>query len=461
MKVKHEITLFEFDCLVSEAELGGKTISSRIQAVSNSAYEHLKKLCFSDETDSKLLQPRRREGLEVLQVQNYAGVIFTPDKTQIEVLPKIGKQDEDIDDCDDNHQQARDSLLMMLRALKGFRHIETQQANIASQKMSLLEVFITQFLQSVNTVVKRGLRSDYVAKEDNLTFLKGKLNVGKQLRHNFINKYKFYVEYDEFLQDRPANRLLHSALLVINSYTRSAKNQKLLQELLFVFTDIPKSRDYKIDFTCLKVDRSMDYYQLPLEWARLILDGFSPQSMQGKNHAPSLLFPMEAVFESYVAKILRKQVAEGCHLREQVQSKKLVKHEQQAWFRLKPDLVIEQKGKTKVVLDTKWKVLNQNNKNGTDKYGLSQADFYQMFAYGQKYLKGEGDMFLLYPQSKEFSEAIPSNFCFDFGSDNEEKLNLWIVPVDLNLKPESENRIKWPKVHIKAMNAYLKNEYAS
>lgn len=441
MKAKNEITLFEFDCLVSEAELGDKSTTSHIQAISNSAYEHLKKLCFSDESDSKLLQPRRREGMEVLQVQNYAGVIFTPDKTQIEVLPKVGKQG---DDNKENQKEARNSLLMMLKTLKGFRHIETQQANIVSQKMSLLEVFITQFLQSVNTVVKRGLRSDYVARQDNLAFLKGKINVGKQISHNFINKHKFYVEYDEFLQDRPANRLLHSALVAVNSYTRSAKNQKLLQELLFVFTDIPQSNDYKVDFTRLKVDRGMDYYQSAIEWSRLILDGFSPQSMQGKNHAPSLLFPMEAVFESYVAKLLRDQVAEGSHLKEQVQSKKLVKHDEHLWFRLKPDLVIENQGSVKAVLDTKWKVLNQNKNNGTDKYGLSQADFYQMFAYGQKYLGGKGDMFLLYPQSKEFSDAIQSNFCFNHEADDDEKLNLWIVPVDLRPKPESDNRIQWP-----------------
>lgn len=437
MEAKHEITMFEFDYLVSEEELGEKSISSRIQAISNSAYEHLKKLCFSDETDSKLLQPRRREGLEVLQVQNYAGVIFTPDKTQIEVLPKVGKQG---DDSEENHQQARDSLLMMLRSLKGFRHIETQKANIASQKMPLLEVFITQFLQSINIVVKRGIRSDYVAREDNLSFLKGKLNVGKQLRHNFINKHKFYVEYDEFLQDRPANRLLHSALLAINSYTRSAKNQKLLQELLFVFTDIPKSPDYKVDFSRVKVDRGMDYYQSPLEWSRLILEGFSPQSMRGKNHAPSLLFPMEAVFESYVAKILRKQVAEDYHLREQVQSKTLVNHEQQAWFRLKPDLVIEHEGDVKVVLDTKWKVLDQNKKNGTDKYGLSQADFYQMFAYGQKYLKGDGELFLIYPSHDDFQEAIEHSFDFD----ENKQLRLWVIPFDISAKTADEKRLILP-----------------
>jgi len=436
-KLTKTISLFEFDFLISEQDKSQSCVSN-IKAISQVAFEYLKKLCLSGGKDSRLLKLRSLNSSEVLQVQNYAGVIFTPDKTQIEVLPKVGKQGND-------QVLAQKTLLMMLKTLKGFRHIETQQANIAGQKMALLEVFITQFLQSVNTLVKRGLRSDYVGQEDNLRYLKGKLNVGKQIRHNFINKHKFYVEYDEFLQDRPANRLLHAALALIGSYTRSLNNQKLLRELLFVFSDIPQSSDYKLDFTRLKLDRGMDYYHRPLDWARLILEGFSPQTMQGENHAPSLLFPMEAVFESYVAKLLRQQVSTDYRVRAQVQSQTLVQHGEQNWFRLKPDLVIEKNNETKVVLDTKWKLLDQSKDNGTVKYGLSQADFYQMFAYGQKYLAGKGELFLLYPQSEKFTQAIQSNFCFNPDTDDEDKLNLWIVPVDLSVDVEDNTRIKWPK----------------
>ncbi|MDA7569172.1 McrC family protein [Emcibacteraceae bacterium] len=43
-------------------------------------------------------------------------------------------------------------------------------------------------------------------------------------------------------------------------------------------------------------------------------------------------------------------------------------------------------------MDTKWKLLDQNAGNGTDKYSLCQAEFYQLYAYGQKYMNGKGDM---------------------------------------------------------------------
>jgi 5-methylcytosine-specific restriction enzyme subunit McrC len=197
VRANKEITLFEFDCLISdEAAFKAGYESSEyahVQVVSGAAYGYLKSLCLSDDSENRLLQLRRRFNMEVLQVQNYAGVIFTPDKTQIEVLPKIGKsfKGEGTGKSERGYIKARQSLLIMLRALKGFSHIQTSSANIASQKMPLLEVFISQFLNSVNVLVKRGLRSDYVRREDNLAFLKGKLNVGKQLKHNYINKHKF------------------------------------------------------------------------------------------------------------------------------------------------------------------------------------------------------------------------------------------------------------------------------
>ena len=91
-------------------------------------------------------------------------------------------------------------------------------------------------------------------------------------------------------------------------------------------------------------------------------------------------------------------------------------------FRLEPDLLIEQ-GQRQWVLDTKWKRLD-----GTDrdkKYQLSQADFYQLFAYGQRYLGGAGDMALIYPAWHRFTEQLP---VFEF----DQQLRLHVLPFDLD-----------------------------
>ncbi|MDA6077522.1 hypothetical protein O0544_17875 [Edwardsiella anguillarum] len=80
------------------------------------------------------------------------------------------------------------------------------------------------------------IRSDYLCREDNINYLKGKLNTTRHLRKNIIHKQRFFCEYDAFLTDRPANRLLHSALNRVVRITRHAANQKRLQELLHFST---------------------------------------------------------------------------------------------------------------------------------------------------------------------------------------------------------------------------------
>jgi 5-methylcytosine-specific restriction enzyme subunit McrC len=439
--VKSETTVFEYGHL----GFGEKAKASpRIEEISIQAYEYLKKLCLCDESESRFLRLKLIDSCEVLQVQNYAGVLLTPDGTQIEILPKVAKKSANYD----AKIQSRASLLMMLKALKNFRHLQTNNANLAKNKMPLLELFISQFLASVNELIKRGLRSDYVRCEDNSAFLKGKLLVGKQVQHNFINKHKFYVEYDEYVQDRPVNRLLHIALKKVSSYSRSANNQKLTQELLFAFAEIPLSSNIKNDFASIKLDRGMNYYQVPLAWARLILDGLSPLTMKGQNNALSLLFPMEAIFESYTAYILAKTVKSPVVMTSQVSSVSLVNHNDSKYFRLKPDLVLS-KNKTIIsVLDSKWKLLDQSKNNGTDKYGLSQADFYQMFAYGHKYMNGEGEMFLIYPKHENFT--LPIEHSFDYSQEVDKFLKLFVMPICIDESTPDNERLIWPK------NAYTK-----
>ncbi|MEZ8302928.1 McrC family protein [Vibrio splendidus] len=421
-------TVFEYGYLTCDKaasdELGAKPISKR-------AFEYLKDVSLSaGESDTnKCLGLTKRFGHELLQVKNYVGVLFTPTGEHIEVLPKTGRKAE-------NPQQAiiesRQMLLMMLQHLGSFRYVSSNQANIATKQMPLLEVFISQFLQSVNTLVKRGLKSDYVTQEDNLHFQKGKLKVSQQIRYNVVNKHKFYVEYDEYLINRPANRLIKTALLKLSNYTRLATNQKLLRELQFAFADVPTSKSVKRDINALKLDRGMMDYYSPIAWAKLILDGFSPLSMKGDSSALSLLFPMEAVFESYVASVLRKQISDDVELTTQASSKYLVTHNDRNQFQLKPDLLMNFPDNSKLVLDTKWKLLDIEEYN----YGLSQSDLYQMFAYGHKYLNGMGDLLLIYPAHSGFEKPI--EFSFDYS----ESLRLWVVPFVSDLNGGS--RLMWP-----------------
>ncbi|TQM92393.1 McrC family protein [Roseinatronobacter monicus] len=416
------ITIYEFCALVSQDS--GATESEELREIPPSVFDWLEvqALAASDKGTHAWLRLTQKRGQRAIQVASFVGVIRAPNGYQIEVLPKVGKFTEGGD------VQARQLLIEMLRCLGVFRHIQTDSAKLAATRMPLLEVFIEAFLVCVEQIVKRGLRSDYSALQDNMSALRGKLQMAAHLRHNLCRRDRFFAEFDDFSPDRAENRLLHAALRQVLSWTGSQTNQRLARELCFVFADVPISELPSVDLLRVRLDRGMAHYSDALAWARLILQHESPLTGTGRNRSPSLLFPMEAVFEAFVAKHLERQLSPPFRLKQHVKTFSLVRHLEQNWFRLKPDFLVKASGSNCLVLDAKWKLLDIKKKStGTGKYGLSQADFYQLYAYGQSYLDGHGDIVLVYPKTETFRRALP---VFEFPKSN--GLYLWVLPFCLH-----------------------------
>jgi len=422
------IHIREFGFLVSDTHgFSQGQLASHVRVLPNKAYESLMALQYSEGTQDADIQPflkpttyRRKPAL---QVQNYVGVLQTACGTQIEVLPKlydstsVGSEDH-----------SRELLLKMLRTLRDSPFKQAGRADIRDTKMPLLEVYISQFLSLVNDLVKRGIRSDYVQVQKNAKFLKGRLLVSQQIRKNSIHADRFFVEHSEYQVNRPANRLIKTALLKVTALTRSSRNQRLARELNFVFEEVPKSTDFAQDFKKVKLDRGMHYYEEALEWSRLLLSGLGPTAAAGGFNTLSLLYPMERIFEDYVAHCLRNKLEDtfevGAKLKTQVGGKALVEdHMGKTIFRLRPDLMVTKNKQPTWVLDTKWKLLDQGNRS--NKYGISQSDMYQLYAYGHKFIReGVKNLMLIYPMTEKFTKALPV-FKYEVG------FELWVVPFDI------------------------------
>jgi 5-methylcytosine-specific restriction enzyme subunit McrC len=416
-------TIYEFDALVATAPGVPDAVDLRSVPPHVFAWLEAQALRVAEAGETAWLRLSQRRGRRAVQVVSFVGVIRAPDGYQIEVLPKVGKA------IGGGHNEARQLLIEMLRCLGGFRHIQTDSAKLVATSMPLLEIFIREFLLAVEHLIKRGLRSDYSGRQDNLFALRGKLQIAAHLRQNLCRRDRFFAEFDEFSPNRPENRLLHAALKRALAWAASQTNQQLARELCFVFAEVPVSDQPSADFQRVRLDRGMAHYEGALAWARLILEEESPLTGAGRHRAPSLLFPMAAVFEAYVAKHLARQLSQGFTLRPQASSYSLVRHLDQDWFRLKPDLLVQASKVNRLVLDSKWKLIDGEQATGSKKYGLDQGDFYQLHAYGQNYLDGQGHVVLIYPKTDAFNKALP---VFEFPKST--GLRLWVLPFCLKYK---------------------------
>ena len=355
-------------------------------------------------------------GGKFIQARNYVGVLQTKSGLTIEILPKIA------DKTDTDKSTA--VLIKMLRTLKNFPFKSSNLASLKTQNLPLLEIFISMFLCELETLVKKGIKSDYITLEDNLKFLKGKLNINEHIKRNSIHKERFYVEYSEFLSDIKINRIIKTTLKFLYKKSNSSKNQQKIREILFIFDEVSTCEDYKNFFTNYALNRQVRHYEQTLLWCKIFLlgDTFTPH--KGDDLAFALLFDMNALFESYVGNFIKKKLP-GTIL--QHQEKYLIEKPRE--FRLKPDIFLE----GKFIADTKWKIIRQDNNEGEKKNKISQADLYHLYAYGKKY---ECDkLYLIYPKI-DGAKQEPMNFKYD------DKMQLEILYFDLeNDKLIPSNRL--------------------
>lgn len=297
-----------------------------------------------------------------VQAKNYVGVIRLPSRYQIEILPKI----------DAPNEKLRGLVIEMLRTLKDFSCKKFLNAELDTERLPLYEIFIQIYLEMISDLVKRGLKSSYTLREENLNFFKGKLLVNEDLRRNLTHRERFFVAYDDYNIDRPEHRLIKAVLLKL-------RQNKLARRLLNHFDSVDTSKNYSKDFAAISIDRTNREYQAVMNWTRLILSGESFTPFIGKSEAVTLLFDMNKLFEAYVAEHIKKYFSDRFKVKIQAQEKFLF--DEPKSFGLKPDIILE--GDEKIILDTKWK------------REISPSDMYQMFAYAKKY--GARKIFLLCP----------------------------------------------------------------
>lgn len=349
-----------------------------------------------------------------LRLDNYVGVLESPCGTRIEILPKHVRGEAGV-------AEARRVLVHMLRHSLRLPVRDSGPTALQTFDGPVSEWIIQQFLAELDGLVRRGLRFDYRLVEEEVRFLRGRLRVGQQARQPAGRQHLFQVEHQVFDANRPENRLIATALRKVAGLTREPGNWRLAHELEHQLAAIDISADIPGDLRRWSNDRLMARYAAIRPWCELILGNRNPLSALGDWTGRSLLFPMERVFERYVEVCLRRRLPAGATLKTQAASEWLCRTPTRRMFQLKPDFVVEFEGE-RFVVDAKWKLIDGAAVESN--YGLAQTDFYQLFAYGQRYLQGRGRMALIYPMNPEFKVPLDS---FSFN----DQLMLDVLPLDL------------------------------
>ena len=382
--------------------------------------------------------------------QNFIGSINIDD-ISIEIFPKIPL-------IKDNKDKKRKRFLEILEYVETFNENIYENLEIGNENMPILEIFISNFIEEVEKIVKKGLVYSYINKSENIYYFKGKLDLTNHIKYNFIEN-RFFMNFDEFSVSSIENCLIKLALEKIKNISSDMENKAKIYQLLVHFDDIQTSGMIPAHlFRKLLIDRKNGFYKKSLDLAKFFLLDESPYSVfyNDEREITGLFFPMEIIYESYFANKLKEVIDNKFSIKIQDNSYKIfnkcevggkeVKNNI-TFFKLKPDIVVE-KEKEVIILDTKWKELKSSKENEIIyNFGISKEDIYQMITYIHVYnskIKNEDNnkfcnkAYLLYPINN--NEKLPLENDIVFSGENGLKVRACFV--DLSSEKNTMKSLK-------------------
>jgi 5-methylcytosine-specific restriction enzyme subunit McrC len=445
MNKKKSIIAYEFGTFYIEGQSHNEGDIPLSESTFNNLWDFILSSKATDGSDT-IMSVHKRGGRRYIKTGRYVGTIQTKNGQTIEILPKIykasGQQEKDVSVC-------RNVFLNMLKHFTDFKARSFQNASLNTKKgFPILEVYISNYIRAVEELLVGGLKKSYALVEENQYFLKGKLDIGKQITKNITNKARFVIRYNKYIENIPQNRVIVTTLKKLLDDSHSTTNKAHISALLTILADIPSCTNIENDLrVASSSNRLFASYDMILKWSEQFLLNRGFTTFAGSYVNQSLLFQAEKLFESFIAYLFKKY-APTYNVNTQNTRYFLVdNHNGKGMFRLKPDILVESDKDSPIkecfIIDTKWKAIDSNRLDKN--YLIDIKDMYQLYAYGQKYKQGEsfkldGDIIpklvLIYPASEKFTEKLEK---FEYDSIG---LQLFVFPFDLSEPTSYKDQIK-------------------
>lgn len=358
----------------------------------------------ADPENSKLYLGRKSieylEKLNIAQVfrgrikfQNYVGVVSFKD-LRLEILPKFMRTDERLVELENvEHRGSILSSLVKMLEYSGWNGIRSVDLTRLGKENEFFEIYVYLFARNLTNLLKIRRDASYIRKYDELRFVKGRVDFKR-----YGNPARLHIipcHYYEKSMDTAINRTLKYVSYLLVKKVRNPETRRLLQKITSMLDPVTLTPVTLSEIDRIVFNRLNSGFKPYINFCRTFLQT-SILSLQGSDaEFFSFLIPMEVLFERFIAKAVEEIVRdEFKNYKLSIQEKfgHLAKTDGRKMFALQPDIVLVKENNDKLIIDTKYKLLNPEER----KLGISQQDLYQMYAYYRELNSKE--CVLLYPE---------------------------------------------------------------
>ena len=293
---------------------------------------------------------------------------------------------------------------------------------VAGEKFEKIhDLFAAILEKGVARQVKQGLYREYVPMQEDLSVMRGKLNINDTIALKVQRKQKLSCEFDEFSEDNLYNQILKVTIhRLIKADDVAAERKQSLRRLIVFFGNVSLIQPDHITWNRLIYQHNNRNYELLLNICYLVLNGMLQTTEDGAYKLITFSDEhMERLYEKFILEYYKQHhpelhpaapVIEWDHT-EEPDSQMI-----QFLPKMKTDIVLVKGDKT-LIIDAKYygKAMIQNYSKET----LRSAHLYQIFAYVKNMDKnntGNVSGLLLYAKTEE--EVFPDGEPFVIGGNS-------------------------------------------
>jgi len=451
-----------------------KTFSNRVYEFAERPIEELmdinnKKSLSEDELETLLLNASKKfkengkrpkfytiEGHN-LKFRNYVGFLRI-ENYQFEILPKIWETDGN--DQDINETIENFTKFFIYGALENYTFDRNFESGIRHKYTSFLDMLVYHYFISLERELREGPYSEYVEIGEKGKFLKGRLDLNKQI--NSIDKSSFHVKYYNHSYDNHLNRNLLFATEYMADNSLISNNETRLSNLISLFPeDISEIQEW--NFREFYFNRLNERFQVPYNYAYLIVNRNVFSHNNGRKYY-SFLYDMNELFEKFIANLIERNYStifglgfERKNIKKQITERSLLYKEGKPFFIPRPDIFINDTvNKRRIIIDTKYQIMEDREDDDEDELNFEEckkaksSHLYQLYTYSKLY---EANIaIIIYPlensdqeetKRNENKDTRASSICtYTFEREGTTKFKMCGIPMDLSGEKKSwENRL--------------------
>ena len=280
------------------------------------------------------------------------------------------------------------------------------------------DLFATILEKGVSRQIKQGLYREYVPVREDLSVMRGKLNINDTIALKVQKKQKLACEFDEFSKDNLYNQILKVTIhRLIHAKDVDDKRRQALKKVIVFFGNVKLIQPDHIPWNRLIYQRNNRNYELLLNICYLLNKDMLQTTEDGSYKL--LAFSdehMEKLFEKFILEYYKHHHPDLKPSAQKIEWNLTEKPDDtmiQFLPKMKSDIMLTKNEKT-LIIDAKYysKTMSQH----FDKETLRSAHLYQIYAYVKNMDKentGNVSGLLLYAKTQD--EVFPDGKPFEIG----------------------------------------------